>query len=141
MSTEQPHEHEVSSLIPYFQDGIYHSSLLPVERLWAEVLIDALEEVAMISREPQRKISWKMWNEARRWIMSKDTEWVGSFNRIVQAIHHDPDVIRKKILEFRCECCGVLVMEEPCQRIVKPRRTRRANSLSRCERSWELKKG
>lgn len=107
----------------FFQEVPILSRQYPSVRLWYGVLEDALEELGVLVRTPQRIMSYRKWKATVAWVReTAEDDWPGSFNRIITILGTSPTKVRAALEGFRCKCCNNLVMHEPCNRVVKRRK-------------------
>jgi hypothetical protein len=70
------------------------------ERLMLAVLQDAVEcfQQCALSEQPFEK---KLFQEAENWILSKNSDWIFSFENICETLQLNPDYIRRGLLVWK----------------------------------------
>jgi hypothetical protein len=102
-------------------------------KLWAALLQDAFEEIGIIRSDTQRIITLDDYIDTVWWLNEKSWAIGGSYF-VFETVFNNipPDEIFKFISNYRCRCCGYLVMMRPCRSAI-PVRSRVRSGLRQKE--------
>lgn len=85
------------------------------QELWLAALRDALLTVGILKQgREHRQIPYSEWHEEQQWFIDPEQQYDGSFTFICEALKLSPSYLRKRLMEFECEGCGVKPLAYPC---------------------------
>ena len=55
------------------------------------------------------------WLNAKRWMMSSEKDWSGSFEYLCELFEINPQFMRTRVINMQCHVCGGMIFQKFCR--------------------------